>query len=389
MRFLESAITLTLIITAVALVSVYFARGRDLPFELFVREERTDDALKGVAVSFDDPPTPSIWAEKVRELETQESFFGFFAVPTGMGTAFYIDEAGTLLTAAHVVSGPGPYLLERFGGHNLFRVSVLDVDFGQDLALLGPEVPLATVMAREGGALPTFDLSVDSPTVGETVWALCAAPAEQARVIEMRVTRIHAAAIVGSGEHKARLNDAIILDDQGSSHGGCSGGPIVNERGAVVGMLNGGGDGIAIASSADSIRAWTERTRAAADRATPSAEGATSTAGTGNSRALARLCYCSAWSQGTGRTNMATGSVHGGAGSASALSANSVRSSNGGRRSYWAQLLARRPSCNPPCAPLGLLRVGVPPSPGHLQTWRVYALAQHVMLLASGSDVSR
>lgn len=277
MRFLESIVSLALIIAAVALVSVYFARGRELPFKLFEQGEPIDNAVDQVASSFD-PPTPSIWAEKIRELEAQKPFFGFFAVPTDAGTAFYIDEAGTLLTAAHVVSGPGPYLLERFGGRDLFRVSVLDVDFEQDLALLEPEVPLATVIAREGGALPIFDLSVDSPTVGETVWALCAAPAEQARVIEMRVTRIHAAAIVTNGQHEARLNDTIILDDGGSSHGGCSGGPIVNERGVAVGMLNGGRDGFVIASSTDSIRAWTELTRAAADRATPSVEDATSTA---------------------------------------------------------------------------------------------------------------
>lgn len=132
-----------------------------------------------------------------------------------MGTGFYIDRAGAVMTASHLVENAG--LVASSDIHGVHRVYHLtDLRSGGRVAVLRPQTPFTS---------PRL-MFADSVEMGETVTAL-GWPDSLAGDIGL-VTRGYVAGTNAS-------LDMLVLDLP-SSHG-ASGSPVVNRDSKVVGVL--------------------------------------------------------------------------------------------------------------------------------------------------------
>jgi serine protease Do len=136
-------------------------------------------------------------AEKVRRGKVEESF--------EYGTGFFINERGTILTSAHVLAAvDDPRKLTVYVAGRPLQ------------ARLGPvyrEVDLATLLVDAGKTRP-LALSSRKPVLGEAVYAVGFPYVD----------------ILGRPVEDLLLTDAFVAD-------GCSGGPLIDGEGKVIGVL--------------------------------------------------------------------------------------------------------------------------------------------------------
>jgi len=158
-------------------------------------------------------------SEKVHRGKVEESF--------EYGTGFFIDERGTILTSAHVLAAVD----------DPRKVTVYVA--GRPLqARLGPvyrQVDLATLRVDAGKTRP-LTLNARKPTLGETVYAVGFPYLD---IFRDKLPAISVGHVAGTGrqiEYEGRpvkdllLTDAFVAD-------GCSGGPLIDGEGRVIGVL--------------------------------------------------------------------------------------------------------------------------------------------------------
>jgi S1-C subfamily serine protease len=168
--------------------------------------------------------------------------------PAGSGTGFLVNSAGYLLTCAHVLAGDRVQVIsdqdQRYPGE------VYGKDETCDLALLKiagfPETPL------------TF---ADPATIaeGQTVFAL-----GHPLGLDFTVSR----GII-SNRQRVRSGISLVQTDV-SLNPGNSGGPIINDRGEVIGVANlivAGGQGLGFAIALQHVFSFAARWRVAIERA--------------------------------------------------------------------------------------------------------------------------
>jgi S1-C subfamily serine protease len=158
-------------------------------------------------------------AEKMSRGKVEESF--------EYGTGFFVDGRGTILTSAHVLAA----------ADDPRKVTVYVA--GRPMqARLGPlyrEVDLATLLVDAGKTRP-LALSLRKPGLGEAVYAVGFPYVD---IFSDKQPAISAGHVAGTGrkiEYEGRpvkdllLTDAFVAD-------GCSGGPLLDGRGEVIGVL--------------------------------------------------------------------------------------------------------------------------------------------------------
>lgn len=158
-------------------------------------------------------------AEKVRRGKVEESF--------EYGTGFFIDERGRILTSAHVLAAV----------EDPRQVTVYVA--GRPLqARLGPvyrEVDLATLQV-DAGKTRALSLSPRKPGLGEMVYAVGFPYVD---IFKDRQPAVSVGHVAGTGRkivYAGRpvsdllLTDAFVAD-------GCSGGPLIDGEGKVIGVL--------------------------------------------------------------------------------------------------------------------------------------------------------
>jgi serine protease Do len=166
--------------------------------------------------------------------------FGFFTVHTGTG--FGVD-ATHLVTAAHVVTGRTDVTIAGKGG-----AAVQTVDQQYDLALL--TVQGSSLLASR----PAFHLDTNRRWAGEHVWVICEYGDQQIVPMDVSNPSVQVDEQAGDGSVLFSVPDALLLS--GSAHPGCSGGPVVDGSGNVVGLVvTAGLSGTAAVSAAD-IAPW-------------------------------------------------------------------------------------------------------------------------------------
>lgn len=140
---------------------------------------------------------------------------------TGLGTGFAIDQRGTIVTAQHVIRGSTDVAVMFSGSDEVFPASVVRVSAATDVAVLKIEQPPPdfVALARTGSAhvgLPVFTMGFPDPEL---------------LGMEPKFTDGTISALSGLKTDAALLQISVPIQP------GNSGGPLLNDRGEVVGVV--------------------------------------------------------------------------------------------------------------------------------------------------------
>jgi serine protease Do len=140
------------------------------------------------------------------------------SAPTSIGAGFFIDGAGTVVTAAHVVAD-ARQILVKTADQRVFIAELIDQDEEVDVALL--RVP------SEGIAAPLFGRSAASRP-GDWVLAVGEPFGLKGSVV--------AGIVAGRTRHFAEDSEGLFIQSDLALNPGNSGGPLLNASGAIIGM---------------------------------------------------------------------------------------------------------------------------------------------------------
>lgn len=133
------------------------------------------------------------------------------------GTGFLVESTGVVVTNLHVIEGATRVAIKLHSGEQYTQIRVASFDQSRDLAIL--RLP--------GFDLPTVSLgNSDSVKVGATVYAI-----GNPLGLEESVTK----GIVSS--IRVRDNGTKVIQTDSAVSSGNSGGPLINEKGHVVGVV--------------------------------------------------------------------------------------------------------------------------------------------------------
>jgi serine protease Do len=139
---------------------------------------------------------------------------------SGVGTAFAVDRSGVLITASHVARGADRLRVE-FGDEEPLDATLIGYDARRDVAMLGvkPRAPLAALEVGDSASVKTGD-----PVI------VIGTPRGRPRVMTT-------GAIRGTGATLPGLAPGIFLTFDAGIAPGNSGGPLLNDRGQVIGVV--------------------------------------------------------------------------------------------------------------------------------------------------------
>lgn len=158
-------------------------------------------------------------AEKISRGKVEESF--------EYGTGFFVNERGMILTSAHVLAAVDDP-----------RQVTVYVAGSPLQARLGPvyrEVDLATLQV-DAGKTRTLSLSPRKPGLGEAVYAVGFPYLDIFRDRQPAVSVGHVAGTGRKIEYEGRPVENLLLTDAFVADG-CSGGPLLDGQGKVIGVL--------------------------------------------------------------------------------------------------------------------------------------------------------
>ena len=155
---------------------------------------------------------------------------------SAVGTAFVVGSGGHLVTCAHLLQGAAA--IQATVGGRAYPAAVVAIDTPRDLALL-------KIDAAELSVLPLGES--DRVATGHDVRVL-GYPVADVLGASAKVTRGAVVGIVDERGQKLIRTDAAV-------NPGTSGGPLLNDRGEAIGLVNtrlasSGGEGVAVPSSA-------------------------------------------------------------------------------------------------------------------------------------------
>jgi len=140
------------------------------------------------------------------------------SAPTSIGAGFFIDGAGSVVTAAHVVAD-ARQILVKTADLRVFMAQLIDQDEESDIALL--HIP------SEGIAAPLFGRSAASRP-GDWVLAVGEPFGLKGSVV--------AGIVAGRTRHFAEDSEGLFIQSDLALNPGNSGGPLLNDSGAIIGM---------------------------------------------------------------------------------------------------------------------------------------------------------
>jgi serine protease Do len=148
--------------------------------------------------------------------------------PKGLGSGFFINEQGHVITNAHVIQGEtrisvNMFVKEEgtFSRRSVRDVKIVSVNPAMDLALLKVDVP------GELEVTPLYFGQMDRVKTGDPVFAIGNPFGMERSVSE------------GIVSHKARhTQQMLLIQTTAPINPGNSGGPLLNMRGEVIGVTN-------------------------------------------------------------------------------------------------------------------------------------------------------
>jgi len=169
---------------------------------------------------------------------------------SGSGTGFFIDEDGYLLTNEHVISGASELQVTVEGYEEPLSAKVVGANEELDLAVLKVESP-------DGQPFSSLDMTDgDRTSVGEWVIAI-GNPYGLDHTMTIGVLSATEREITIAGDRGEQTTYRHLLQTDASINSGNSGGPLLNDRGQVIGMntaVNADAQGIGFAIPASVIQ---------------------------------------------------------------------------------------------------------------------------------------
>jgi len=135
------------------------------------------------------------------------------------GSGFFIDDSGTVITNYHVIDGCTSAAILTYAGDTYEVESLLGFDEDLDIAILSTSCKNST----------SIEIAEKAVTTGETVYALGSS---------QELTGTFSEGIVSSAERK--VNGSMYIQTTAPVSNGNSGGPLVNSKGQVVGIVSAG-----------------------------------------------------------------------------------------------------------------------------------------------------
>ena len=168
------------------------------------------------------PPDAADLFKKARPATVRvEQSQNAYGQPDAIGTGFFIDKTGTLLTAYHVIDG-ARYLNVTTAQNRRYRADVVGFDAARDVAVL---------KARLSGEVPFLPLVGRPPRVGEKVLAIGNSGGEFLQPRRGRLLRLNAdAARVDFPQGTLEMSAPLAPGD--------SGGPILDGGGNAIGVVS-------------------------------------------------------------------------------------------------------------------------------------------------------
>ena len=162
-------------------------------------------------------------------------------------TAFAFGGPGLFLTNARSLIGADDtkLRLRTFNNHE-YSATIVGYDLPSGVGVLKADVP----------GLPRVDVAPSSPRPPESSWAVCFPVAFEDDVVHylpVALHRGHVTATAQAGTCQVSFENLLRTDH--AIEAGCSGGPLVDARGRIAGMILGGPeDGITYATPLDGLQ---------------------------------------------------------------------------------------------------------------------------------------
>jgi S1-C subfamily serine protease len=145
----------------------------------------------------------------------------------GTGTG-WLSESGYIITASHVIEGANTIDIYQ-DGKRLGAASVVRDDPSNDVALLRPAFSTA--------AYPVLRLASTPARLGSRVVSMGYPLADDIGFANVRFTSGDVSSLSGVDVASGRTDDARLLQVSIPVQGGNSGGPVIDDQGAVVGII--------------------------------------------------------------------------------------------------------------------------------------------------------
>ena len=138
---------------------------------------------------------------------------------SSLGSGFYIDESGTVVTNYHVIEGCSSAFVATHDGGTYPVTAVVGFDKDLDIALLA-----TTKQSSQPVAISSKEIST-----GEVVYALGSS---------LGLTGTFSEGLISAAERE--IDGILYIQITAPISSGNSGGPLVNDRGEVVGITSAG-----------------------------------------------------------------------------------------------------------------------------------------------------
>jgi hypothetical protein len=154
--------------------------------------------------------------------------------PKAFGSGVFISTDGLFLTAAHVVEGSTS--LQVVTPQRTVSAKILQVDRANDVALLKCEGTFVPVQIRASGSVK----------LGQTVFTL-GYPDIQIQGISPKMTKGEISSLTGFQDDPRQWQVSVPVQP------GNSGGPLFDEQGNLIGLIEGGLDAVAVARATGDV----------------------------------------------------------------------------------------------------------------------------------------
>lgn len=167
--------------------------------------------------------------------------------PNRHATAFPFGGPGLMLTNARVLNlADGASVTLMTYNNREYPAAIVGLDLPSGVGLLKAEIP----------GLPAVEIAPAAPAPPEPAWAVCYPVEFEGDVVQYLPVSLHRGQLTASGQTGAFLvSFENLLRTDHAIESGCSGGPLVDSRGRVAGMILGSPeDGLTYATPLEGLQ---------------------------------------------------------------------------------------------------------------------------------------